>query len=222
MKSVNPFSTQSKVRSALKNAGAPVRVPQIRDLIGLAGEEGYNRVHRAICDLMKARQVERFDRGRYRYLADRPESDYCKTQRVMQRIMWMRSKNGKPFTARKISELARCSLCSAQKYLAWLLEKGILRKEGQTQVAVTAYAPLYLGEDAYLANDDWPVMRTWSKTRELDACLNEMREIAGRFFAVEKLDEKTLSDLKAAASGLVNLVGECGKIKHILSQNEGQ
>lgn len=213
MKTANPLSTQGKVRGVLKTASAPLRVPEIRDRIGLSGAEGYNRVHRAICDLMRAKQCERAERGCYIYLADRPESAYCKTQRVMQRIMWIRSKNGNPFTARRIAELAGCSLYMAQKYVAWLLEKGVVRQEGRAQVAVTSYAPLYLGEDAYLTSDDWPVMRAQSKTRDLDACMNEIREIAARFFAVEKLDEETLSNLKTLASRLGELVGECGKIK---------
>ena len=213
MKQQNPFSTQSKVRSALKTAEQPLRIGDIRDIIGLPGADGYARVNRAIVDLIKARQVERFDRGRYRFLADRPDAEYCKKQRVMQRIMWMRSKNGNPFTARKIAELSGVSLYLTQKYIAWLMEKGVLRKEGNIQVAETAYAPLYLGDDDYLANDDWPVMRALSKTRELDAALNEMRELAQRFFALEKLDKETLLNLQTTAARLGDLVGECGKIK---------
>jgi len=213
MKTVNPLSTQGKVRAALQNAADPIRIPQIRDLIGLAGEEGYNRVSRAIQDLVKAKQCERTDRGLYRFVEPRPESDYCRMQRVMQRIMWMRSKNRNPFTARRIAELSGCSLYTAQKYIAWLLEKGVLRHDGRAQVATTAYAPLYLGEDAYLATDDWPVMRAQSKSRELDACMNEMREIAARFFAVEKIEEETISNLKTAVSRLGELVDLCGKIK---------
>ncbi len=213
MKQPNPLSTQGKVRSALKSAGISLRVTEIRDLIGLSGESGYNRVHRAICDLLKAKQCERVDRGTFRYVADRPESDYCKTQRVMQRVMWMRSKNGNPFTARRISELAGCSLYTAQKYLAWLLEKGVVRQEGRIQVAETAYAPLYIGEDGYLGNDDWPVMRAQSKARDMNAAMNEMREIAAQFFSIERIDAEALSNLKTLASRLGNLVGECEKIK---------
>jgi len=216
MKTQNPLSTQGRVRDALKTATAPLRVTEIRDLIGLSGEAGYNRVHRAVCDLMKARQCERVNRGMFRYIADRPESDYCKTQRVMQRVMWMRSKNGNPFTARRISELSGCALYTAQKYLGWLLEKGVVRQEGRVQVAETAYAPLYIGEEGYLVNDDWPVMRSQSKTRDLDAAMNEMREIAAQFFSIERIDAETLSNLKTLASRLGDLVEECRKIKSSL------
>ena len=213
MKTKNPFSTLSLVRGALKDAGRPLRVPEIRDLIGLAGEEGYNRTHRAICDLLKSKQCERTERGYYAYLEGRPENESCKAQRKMQRIMWMRSKNGNPFTARKISELAGCSLYQAQKYVAWLTGRGILRQVGKAPVAVSAYAPLYLGDEGHLASDDWPVMRAQPRTQQIEACLGEMREIAGRFFAVESLDDDTLLNLKALASRLCELTDECEKIK---------
>lgn len=219
MKTPDPFSTQSRVRGALRDAGTPLRVTEIRDLIGLEGESGYNRVHRAICDLQKAGQCERAERGRYRYVEDRPEGEFCRTQRTMQRIMWMRSKNGNPFTARKVSELAGCSLYTAQKYLSWLTDKGVLRPAGRAQVSVSAYAPLYLGADAWLGSDAWPVMRAQSRTRLLEACLNEMREIAGRFFALEGLDQEALSHLRTSVSRLGELVTECEKIKGSLRQS---
>ena len=214
MKTPNPFSTQSLVRGALKDAGRPLRVTEIRDLIGLSGADGYARVNHALRDLRKAKQCERAERGYYRFLEGKPESDYCKTQRAMQRIMWMRSKNGNPFTARKIAELAGCSLYQAQKYVAWLTEKGVLRQVGKAPVAVTAYAPLYLGDDGYLVSDDWPVMRAQAKTQQLDGVLSEMREIAGRFFSIERLDADTISNLKTLVSRLGDLVGECDGIKH--------
>ncbi len=209
----NPLSTQSKVRSVLKASDVSLRISEIRDRIGLSGEDGYARVNRAITDLIKARQAERYDRGRYRYLADKPDAEYCKKQRVMQRIMWMRSKGGRPFTARHIAETANASLYMTQKYIAWLAEKGVLRKEGKVQVAETAYAPLYLGDDEYLASDAWPIMRTPPKARELDAAIHEMHELAQRFFAVEGLDGDTLSNLQTTASRLGELVSECGKLK---------
>jgi hypothetical protein len=56
-------------------------------------------------------------------------------------------------------------------------------------------------------------MRAQSKTRDLDARMNEIREIAARFFAVEKLDKDTITNLKTLASRLGGLVDECGKIK---------
>ncbi len=222
MKTPNPFSTQSKVRSALREAGRPLRCAEIRDLVGLEGESGYNRVHRAICDLLKAGQAERAERGCYRYVEGRPEGEPCRAQRTMQRIMWLRSKNGNPFTARRIAELAGCSLYQAQKYLAWLTDKGVLRPAGRAQVSASAYAPLYLGDDPWLGSDAWPLMRAHSRTRQLDACLNEMREIAGRFFSVEGLDNETLSHLRTSVSRLGALVGECEKIKGSLRQTENR
>lgn len=217
MKSKNPFSTQSKVRGALKASGQPMRMSEIRDLIGLSGADGYARVNKAVQELLKSRQIERSGWGRYRYVADRPDADYCAKQRVMQRIMWMRSKNGSPFTVRKISELAGCSLFFAQKYVAYLADKGVIRKEGRVKTAATAYAPLYTGSDEYLKNDDWPVMRS-EIVKYLDAALTEMRELAGKFFAVEDFKEETLLNLKQAASRIGDLVEECGKIKGSLSQ----
>ncbi len=215
----NPFSTQAKVRSALAAAGRPMRLPEIRDLIGLTGADGYDRVNRAMTDLRKARQAERVARGLWIYAGDRPDSEYCAIQRRMHRIMWKRSKGGETFTARRIAELAECSLYFAQRYIAFLSEKGVLRREGKVQVGRAAYAPLYIGDEAFLGSDDWPVMRATTRTRELDACLNEMRETAQVFFAVESLDAAGLLNLKDAVSRLGSLVGECEKMKSSLSQN---
>lgn len=170
-------------------------------------------------DLRKAKQAERVGRGLWQYAGDRPDSAYCLVQRRMQRIMWKRSKGGELFTARRISELAECSLWFTQRYIAFLIDKGVLRKEGKVQVGRAAYAPMYIGDEAFLQCDDWPMMRAQSRTRELDACLNEMRETAQRFFAVEKLDEEGLLNLKDAVTRLGALVGECEKMKGSLSQN---
>ena len=92
----NPFSTQALVRGALKATDGPLRTSEIRDLIGLAGEEGYARVHRALESLRKAREVERVAVGRYQYAGERPDGASCTKQRRMQRIMWVRSKGGNP------------------------------------------------------------------------------------------------------------------------------
>lgn len=213
----NPFSTQEKVRSTLAAAGRQMGIPEIRNIIGLSGSAGYARVSRAMCDLMKSRQVERCARGLYRYLNERPASDYCAKQRRMQRIMWLRSKRGETFSSRHIAEVAECSLYTAQKYIAFLCGKGVVRKAGQMYTTTTP-APLYIGEDDYLRDDNWPVMRAQSKTRALDACLNEMRELTQRFFAVETINDETISNLKTAVSRLGALVDECGKMKHSLRQ----
>jgi len=215
----NPFSTQAKVRSALAAADRPLRVPEIRDLIGLTGQDGCDRVNWAVTDLSKARQAERVGRGLWIHAGGKPDSAHCAAQRRMHRIMWKRSKRGEMFTARSISEAAECTLWFAQKYVAFLIDKGVLRKEGKVQVGRAAYAPLYIGDDDYLPSDDWPVMRAQNRTRELDACLNEMRELAQRFFAIEKLDADGILNLKEAVSRLGSLVGECEKTKGSLSQN---
>jgi len=215
----NPFSTQAKVRDALATAGREMGIPEIRDIIGLSGSGGYARVNRAMNDLMKAKQVERCGRGLYRYQKDRPGSDYCAKQRRMQRIMWLRSKRGESFTVRHIAEVAECALYTAQRYIAFLAGKGVIRKAGQTYTTTTP-APLYSGEDDYLNDDAWPVMRAQSKTRELDALLNEMRDLAQRFFAVDNFTEETLLNLQNTVSGLAALVEECGKLKHSSSQNQ--
>jgi len=217
----NPFSTQSKVRAALKTADRPLRIPAIRDLIGLSGQDGYDRVNRAMTDLRKARQAERVDRGLWIYAGDRPDSAYCAVQRRMQRIMWKLSKRGEAFTARGIAELSDATIWYAQQYVAFLIREGVIRKRGQTMMK-TAATPLYIGEDHYLTSDDWPVMRSQSRTREMDACLLEMRELAQRFFSVENLTSQTILNLKDAASRLGFLVGECEKMKRNMRQNTNE
>jgi hypothetical protein len=216
----NPFSTQALVRGALKSAEHALRICEIRDRVGLAGEEGYARVSRALGSLRKAREVERIDAGRYRYAGERPDGEYCRKQRVMQRIMWMRSRNGNTFTARKIAELAGCSLYVAQRYIAYLSEKGVLRRAGKVRVSPAAYAPVYIGDGDWLKSDEWPFLRTPGRTQELDACLNEMRELATRFFAVDELSEQSLSNLTAAALRLGELVGQCRGFKRNLRKTE--
>jgi len=218
MRSRNPFSTQAKVRSTLAASDRPMRIPEIRDRIGLSGADGYARVNRAMTDLHKARQTERVGRGLWIYAGDKPDSAYCAAQRRMQRIMWKRSKCGEFFTARRIAELSESTLWFAQKYIAFLSDRGVLRKEGKIQVGKAAYAPLYIGDDAYLITDEWPVMRTKSGIREMDACLNEMRELAQRFFAVDNLDADNLLNLKDTVSRLGVLVDECENIKSNLRQ----
>ena len=216
----NPFSTQALVRGALKATDGPLRTSEIRDLIGLAGEEGYARVHRALESLRKAREVERVAVGRYQYAGERPDGASCTKQRRMQRIMWVRSKGGNPFTARRIAELADASLYGTQRYIAFLCGKGVLRKSGRVRVSAAAFAPLYIGADDCLKNDEWPFLRSPGRTQALDDCLNEMRELAGRFFAVDNLGEETLANLRAAALRLVDLVAECGQLKNSLRKNE--
>jgi len=207
----NPNSTMSRVRDVLKTSGRPLRIVEIRDMIGLSGADGYARVNRALQDLQKGRQAGRFQHGRYVSLGDRPDADFCEKQRKMHRIMEYRARSGRSFTAREVAEQAECSLYLARECIGFLRARGVLRQDGSKQVCPTVLAPLYAVEEERI-NDDWPFLRKGGRSA-IDGLFTDMRALAGRFFSIETDGKDTLKQLKEAADGLGDLVAQYEKIK---------
>lgn len=205
------FSTQARVRNALKAHARPMRIAEIRDLIGLEGDKGCARVGRAIQSLLKSKEIERSDRGSYIWVNRIPDTAYCKKQQRMQRIMWIRSKTAKPFTARKVSELSECSLYLAKEYITFLRRKGYLYCAGRTRVASTGYAPTYLIPEDKL-NDAFPVMRKASKAAAVNECVEKLQELAASFFRMEDMCGETLSNLRSTAHELAEQIDRCESI----------
>jgi len=207
----NPNSTLSRVRDAMKSAGGPLRIVEIRDMIGLSGSDGYARVNRAMQDLIKARQAERHHHGRYVYLGDRPDAELCEKQRRMHRIMEYRARSGRTFTAREVAEQAECSLYLARECIGFLRRRGILRQDGQKKVCPSVSAPLYAVEEDRI-NTEWPFLRKGGRI-EIDGLFTDMRALAGRFFSIETSGKDTAKQLRDAADGLGRLVSRFEEIK---------
>lgn len=221
MKQRKPFSTQSRVRNALKANDRPMRIIQIRDLIGLEGDAGYARVNRALQGLLKSGEIERRSPGRYCWVWSVPDTEFCKKQKRMQRIMWIRTKKAQPFTARKVHELAECSIYLAKEYVTFLKRKGYLVKVGRKRTTGQAYAPTYLAVEEKL-NDDWPVIRKRGKAAAVDECVEKLQALAVNFFRIEDLSAETLLNLKTTARELAEQVVRCEEIARKFKKNSDQ
>ena len=205
-----PFSTQSKVRGVLRAFGEPMRIVEIRALLGFEGPAGYARVNKAIRDLVKRGEVEKCGTGKYRWAGKLPDSAYCKKQKRMQRIMWIRSKKAQPFTARKVHELAECSIYLAKEYITFLRRKGYLEQIGKKQTTGRAVAPTYRAVQETL-NDPWPVMRKQGKAALIDECIEKLQALAANLFRMEDISRETLLNLKKTAHELAEQIDECEK-----------
>ena len=212
------FSTQSRVRGLLKAINEPMRLVVIRDRLGFEGDLGYARINKAVGDLVKRGEVKKYAPGRYRWVGAVPDTEYCKKQKRMQRVMWIRSKKGEPFTARKIHELAECSIYLAKEYVTFLRKKGFIYQAGRARTTGRGYASTYLAVEEKL-NSEWPVMRKQGKTAIIDECIEKLQALAVNFFRMEDISRETLLNLLTTTVELAVQVRKCEKIALGLRKN---
>ena len=203
-------STQSLVRNLLKAYGEPLRKRDIRDMIGLSGENGYGRVNNAVISLVKTGEVEKTGYGRYRWKGDVLESKYCKKQTAIWRFMWIRSKKNDPFTAIKVHEMTGIGLYTVKAYITFLVRSGYLEKIG-TKRAFKTKAPLYLIASEKM-NTNAPVMRKRRKTHELEEKMERARFLATSFFTTVDLKTTTIQGLIETTKELGQLLEECNRM----------
>jgi hypothetical protein len=199
--------TQTRIRNLLKAHQKPLRKADIRDLIGLSGDNGYGRVNNAIRDLLSKGEVEKTGYGRYRWVKDVPVDAYCKKQSVMWRFMWIRSKKNEPFTVRDIFEMTGVALYTARTYVTFLSRNGFLLKSGRKRT-LTTRAPLYL-IDREKMQVEAPGMLRGRKSADIEEKLDQVRELAARFFYTADTKRETLKSLMATAREIDGLLAEC-------------
>jgi hypothetical protein len=199
--------TQTRIRNLLKAHQKPLRKAEIRDLIGLSGDNGYGRVNNAIRDLAARGEVEKTGYGRYRWIKDVPVDAYCKKQSVMWRFMWIRSKKNEPFTVRDIFEMTGVALYTARTYVTFLSKNGFLLKSGRKRT-LTTRAPLYL-IDREKMQIDAPGMLKGRKSAEIEGKLDQVRELAARFYYTADTNRETLRSLMDISTEINRLLTDC-------------
>jgi len=184
-------SLQSRVLEAIRAAGeGGIRVVTIRDQLGLDGPNDYPRISNACRDLARTGRVKKVAAATFEYVGEPKDLNYTTSQRRMVRVIRIRSKRREPFTVRRLSELAGCTLDWAQRYAKFLREKGFIEKAGMVTVGCTR-APVYLAVDEKL-NDEWPALRRQKKTRAVDNDVAKLREMAFRIGRELKADKESL------------------------------
>ena len=199
--------TQTLIRNLLKAHKKPLRKAEIRDLIGLSGDNGYGRVNNAIRDLVRRGEVEKTGYGRYRWLKDVSVSVYCKKQSVMWRFMWIRSKKIEPFTVRDIFEMTGVALYTARSYVTFLSRNGFLNKSGKRRT-LTAHAPLYM-IDREKMQIEAPAMLKRRESVAVEQKLDRVRDLSAEFYYTADTKPKTLINLIAISSEITSLLKDC-------------
>ncbi|RJP82776.1 MAG: hypothetical protein C4522_02720 [Desulfobacteraceae bacterium] len=209
-------SIQSRVRSVLKAYKHPIRKNEIRDLIGLAGAKGYARVNNAVQDLVKSGAVERVSYGRYQWVGQSPDSRYYKMQTNLWRFMWIRTKKGKSFSARDVSEVTGSAHYTAQKYIGFLFKSGFIEKVGRKR-AFKTNAPLYMILPDKM-NATVPLMKRQSGTAAIEKYLDEVRLLSASFFQIEDTKLETIQSLKNTNARIAALLNRCEVFAFSLSK----
>lgn len=206
--------TQTLIRNLLKAHKESLRKAEIRDLIGLSGENGYGRVNNAIRDLVSRGEVEKTGYGRYRWSKEVPVDAYCKKQSVMWRFMWIKSKKGEPFTVRDIFEMTGVAMYTARAYVTFLSRNGYLLKSGRKRT-LTTRAPLYL-IDREKMQVEAPGLLRKRETAEIEETLDRVRELAAGFYHTADTNLETIKSLVAVSDEMNSLMQKCEKIKESL------
>lgn len=214
------LGTITLVRNLLKAHGDVLRKSEIRDLIGLSGDNGYARVNNTVNDLVKTGELERTSYGRYRWLKEVPNAKYCKSQNKIWRFMWIRTKKGKPFTARKIHEVCGVTLFTVQRYVAFLLKSDYLEKIGKKK-AYKTNAPLYLIAPDKI-NAKVPVMRRQRSTAEIEKYMDETRDLAARYFKTADTRLETIRELLKTTREINTILASCEQIALSLRKKGNQ
>ena len=197
-------SIQSRVLAVIR-ANGKLSVRSLRAALGLEGEKGYARISRAAQDLEQAGYVRRVAPATYQFIGVPKDLDYAGTQRRIVRIIRIRTKRNAPFTARKLAEMAECSINWAQRYVLYLRKQGYLESVGFDRVGrCMVKAPTYLAPAEKL-NDDWPAMRRISQTKLIDVKVAELREMAYQVANECSADKKTLQKLTDQLRQMIDL-----------------
>lgn len=175
-------SLQSMVREAIAARGR-MTVRELRDLFGLEGERGYQRVAGALRDLARAGYVERCGEGAFRWLGDPPDLAYSQAQVKMARLIHIRTRKGKPFTTTDLAEVAECSADWAKRFISMLKRKGfILGTEHLAGKRSTRPSYLATEEALQVKPEHWPGIKRKMKTRAGDKTIALLSEMAASMF----------------------------------------
>ncbi len=175
-------SLQARIREAIKARGR-MTVRELRDLFGLEGEAGYQRVAGALRDLARAGYVERCGEGAFRWLGEPPDLAYSGKQKVMAKLIHIRTRKGKPFTTVDLAEVAECSADWAKRFITMLKRKGFLEGTGKLK-GKSSPRPMYLATEKamQLKPEDWPGIKRLEKTRVVDNSFAQISELAASMF----------------------------------------
>jgi len=195
-------SIQSLVGKALK-AHKIMRIADIRDLIGLSGAKGWARVNRAVHDLTKSGEIERWSHGRYRWVGGKkPDIRYYKKQIQIWRLMWIKTRRNEAFSVRDLHEATGVAYYTIVQYVTYLKKNGYLTPAGKRRAYKTA-APLYLVAAERMKQTDPPLKKRVRKTAEIEKRLDTVRELAAEFFRIEDTRKDTIQGLIGIADKIV-------------------
>ena len=209
--------TQALIRNLLKAHKKPLRKAEIRDLIGLSGDNGYGRVNNAIRDLVQRGEIEKTGYGRYQWLNEVPVDTYCKKQSVMWRYMWIRSKKNEPFTVRDIFEMTGVAMYTARTYTTFLSKNGFLLKCGKKRTS-TARAPLYL-IDREKMQIKAPGMIRKRESAEVEEKLDRVRELAAQFYYTADTRKATIDSLLSISTEINGILKDCQQMRNSLGKS---
>jgi hypothetical protein len=175
-------SLQSRIREAIKASGR-MTIRELRDLLGLEGERGYQRVAGGLRDLARAGYVERCGQGAFLWLGEPPDLVYAEKQTAMARLMSMRTRKGKPFTALDLAEVAECSADWAQRFISALKRKEFVEGVGKVK-GKTSPRPMYLATEKAMQvkPENWPGIKRQVKTRVADDRFERISDLAAGMF----------------------------------------
>ncbi len=198
-------STQSKVFEAIKVAGETT-VKALQEVLAMPGELGYARIYRTTYELMRAGYINRSAPGTFKYVRSPKDIDYSKSQKRMMRVIRIRTRRNEPFTARVLSELADCSPHWSQRYIHFLVSKGLLVRVGYLSTSPNkAKMPTYLALEEKL-NEEWPVLKRQRKTEALDKISAEIRAKALNIGRTCQSDTSSLIEVRESVQTLLKLV----------------
>lgn len=198
-------SLQSQTLNVIRASGQ-ISLKGIQCALGRSEPGSSQRIKHAVLNLVKGGHVERMAPAIYAYTGRRGDLGYKNAQHRMARVIRIRTVRGEVFSARKLAELADCSWGWSQRYIHFLLGKGILEKRGYEVVGPTkTRAAVYLALTEKL-NTEWPILKRTGRIEELDNIVCEIRskafEISRACFA-EKRSLAATKDLVSALSRLV-------------------
>ncbi|MDD2318412.1 MAG: hypothetical protein PHD57_13825 [Desulfobacterales bacterium] len=201
--------TLTLVRNAIKTSDRALRKSEIRDLIGLSGDNGYGRVNNAVRDLVKRGEAERVGYGRYQWTRKTPDVKDFKIQNQIWRFMWIRSKKNEPFTVRMIHELTGIAHYTIRSYATFLLRSGHLERVGKKKAFKTS-APLYLIARDKM-NESFPVMRRHKESSDIERLIDSAREMAAGMFQTANTSLDTIQKLLQTTRTMIRILERCEK-----------
>lgn len=198
-------SLQSQTLNVIRATGR-ISLKGIQRVLALPDPADHERIKHAVLNLVKGGHVERVAPATYAYTDKQSDLGYKNAQYRMARVIRIRTVRGEVFSARKLAELADCGCDWSQRYVRFLLSKGILEKRGHEKVGPNkTKAALYLALEEKL-NTDWPTLRRTGRIAELDNIVCEIRSKAfeiGRSCFGEKGSLVTTKSLLGSVSRLV-------------------